>query len=94
MKFKSYHLRWGVIAIGCFLILLGFMEGVLKIRVNEKLEHWLMSSLFISAAVLFIYMKKYEKQEAEEAKQEKKEDEDNSIPEKTQSDNIKKSNKK
>jgi len=66
MKFKSYHLRWGIVGIGVAIIIMGSIKGFFEIGLSERLENWIISTLVINAIVLFIYMKKFQAREEEE----------------------------
>jgi ABC-type siderophore export system fused ATPase/permease subunit len=66
MRFKSYHLRRAIIGIGVLIVILGCIKGFFEIGLSERTENWIITTLVVNALVLFVYMKKFQKNEEEE----------------------------
>jgi hypothetical protein len=66
MQFKSYHLRRAIIGIGLLIIILGCIKGFFEVGLSERAENWIITTLVVNALVLFVYMKKFQKNEEEE----------------------------
>jgi hypothetical protein len=69
MKIKSQHVRYVVLGIGFTLLLLGGFEWKFGQLLSESVKNTIVSTLFITGAMLYFFARSLDKKERESKSQ-------------------------